>query len=133
MSQNESPHAGKTVRCGTALDDDGDPAPDDANPGKFPSVCDTELTFEEHGRYVSSLPGSVRDRFQQSALRFDCPECGGVTWVCPVCSDEDDNTPPGWFRGDSTGDQLACHNCNAQEAARQRQEPSFGRGRRGRY
>lgn len=118
-------HTGKTVRCfhdADSVEADIDDVDDDP----------TELTFEEHGRYVQHLSGAddrgtdLRDRFQQSALRFDCPDCGRTHYVCPVCSepdDSDDNSPPGWFRGDSTGDQIACHNCNAKEAARQTRSP----------
>lgn len=120
-----SAHNGKTVRCyhdddapGIDVDLDVD---DDLEP--------TELTFEDHGTYVQNLGGTddrgtdLRDRFQQSALRFDCPDCGRRHFMCPVCSDPDENTAPGWFRGESTGESLACHNCNAAEAARQRRSP----------
>lgn len=123
-------HSGKTVRCGGELtDEEGEPLvreqelpdnhPDAPGTHEVVQRCDTILEYDEHGRYVSSPPASVRDRFESSALRFDCPDCGNTTWVCPVCSDEDDNSPPGWFRGESTGEQIACHNCNAKEAARQ--------------
>jgi hypothetical protein len=107
-----SAHDGKTVRC-YAMDDDG-------------NRCDSLVSFEEHGRYVSSLSGTdshgtpLRDRFESGALRFQCPECGEVHYRCPVCTDPDDRSPPGWFVGDSSGEQLACHNCNDRAATRQR-------------
>jgi hypothetical protein len=110
-------HDGKVTTCHHPNDDDLDEP--------------TEVNFADHGSYVRSPHGKdrhgtdLRDRFDQSALRFDCPTCGVTTWVCPVCSDhldpsvEDAHHAPGWFYGDSTGDALACHNCNSQEAARQ--------------
>jgi len=114
---SDRPHAGKAVVCRHPDDDSIDNT--------------TELTFEEHGRFVSSPRGEdrhgtpVRSRFESSALRFNCPDCGVVRWVCPVCSDHLDpddtgaHNAAGWFYGESTGDALACHNCNAKEAARQ--------------
>lgn len=111
-------HTGKQLTCRHPDDD---------------SIDDlTTLDFDRHGRYVQSPRGedrhgtALRDRFEQSALRFDCPDCGATRWVCPVCSDhlKDDadrnaHRAAGWFYGESTGDALACHNCNAAEAARQ--------------
>jgi len=111
-----SAHNGKTVRC---FHDDADDV--DAEP--------RTLTFEEHGKYEQHLSGedhhgtALRERFEAAALRFRCPDCGRDWHTCPVCSepdDTDDNTPAGWFRGDSTGDQIPCHNCNQQEVAAQR-------------
>ena len=69
-----SAHNGKTVRCRHDSDDGDDSI--DQKP--------TMLTFEDHGRYVQHLHGKSQDRFgnrlddrfQQSALRFDCPDCG---------------------------------------------------------
>jgi hypothetical protein len=109
-----SAHVGKTVVCSH----DDSPDIDDL----------TELTYEDNGRFVSTPRGEdhygtdLRHRFESSALRFDCPDCDRTFWVCPVCSepdDSDDNSPAGWFVGESTGDQIACHNCNQAEAARQ--------------
>jgi len=121
-----SAHNGKTVRCFHDDRDDLDVDIDDTD------ADPTSLTFEEHGRYVQHLSGAddrgndLRDRFQQSALRFDCPNCGRRHFMCPLCSepdDSDDNSPVGWFRGDTTGEQIACHNCNQREVARQRRTP----------
>lgn len=106
---SQSAHAGKRVRC---VAETGD-----TNEHGNPVLCETTLTFEEHGRFVRSDPRP--DGFEAAALRFDCPECGAERWLCPVCSEQDENSPPGWFRGESTGDLIACHNCNAAEAARQ--------------
>lgn len=126
------PHSGKRMRCGGELLDENDEPitrgqqlpenhPDAPGTQEVTQCCDTELNYDEHGRFASSVPGRVRDRFEASALRFDCPDCGNVTWMCPICSDQDDNAPPGWFYGESTGEQIACHNCNATEAAMQQQ------------
>lgn len=119
-------HAGITVRCPGEV---GEPeeTEQEFSDGTTRTVkqvprCQTKLTWEEHGQFVRTPPGEVRDRFEQSALKFTCPDCGHVTWKCPVCSDPDENTPPGWFRGEDTGEQLPCHNCNAEEVARQRME-----------
>jgi len=118
-----SAHNGKTVRCFHDDRDDLDVDIDDTDAD--PAV----LTFEDHGRYVQHPSGTddrgtdLRDRFQQSALRFDCPDCGRTFWMCPVCSDPDDTSAPGWFRGESTRELIACHSCNATEAARQKRTP----------
>lgn len=77
------------------------------------------LTFEEHGSFVRSPPRDLG--FESAALRFDCPECEQVHWMCPVCSDPDDHSPAGWFRGESSGETLPCINCNQEEiSARKR-------------
>jgi len=130
MSDDESVHADLTIHCRAELtDDDGEPIENDHGNQE---VCDTELLYRDHGRYVTHPRGEDRrgaqltDRFTQSALKFSCPDCGAATWVCPVCSEDGDNTPPGWFRGDSTGDQLPCHNCNMEEVQRQRRDPHSG-------
>lgn len=107
-------HAGKSVNCYGPLDDDDD------------NHDQRTLTYEENGRFVRSPPSDAG--VESSALRFDCPECDRVVWVCPVCSEhlkDDADNPhhaPGWFYGDSTGEAIACHNCNAAEAARQSRE-----------
>ena len=131
---SDSAHAGKAVRCSSVLtDDDGEPiteehdvqdpnAPDGATV-EVEQRCDTELNFTDHGRFVSSPRGEARDRFEAAALKFTCPECGGVTYMCPICSeppDSDDNSPAGWFRGESTGEQIPCHNCNQREIQERR-------------
>ena len=121
MVDSDSTHADSTLRChGDVTDDDGEPIMNDHG---HPQTCGTELTGEDHATFVRSPRGEdshgqrLEDRFQQDALRWDCPDCGATLWTCPVCYD--DRGGPGWFVGDSTGDMLACHNCNAQEAARQ--------------
>lgn len=104
----DDPHAGKTVSCFGGQDGDHDRE---------------ELTFEKHGRFVSTPPGDVRDRFESSALRFDCPECERTFWVCPVCSDESDRSPGGWIDSENERghfEQIPCHNCNQEEVAAQR-------------
>lgn len=120
----ESAHAGKTVHC-RHPDDDSIEDPDQ-----------TELTFESHGQFVSSPRGDdrhgtpVESRFESSALRFDCPDCDAVRWVCPICSDHLDpsndgaHKAPGWYYGEFTDSALACGNCNQEEAARQAREPT---------
>lgn len=94
-----SVHVAKTVSC-TTVNDDGD-------------VCMTQLDYPTHGRYEKSLRGDRRDKFEQSALVFTCPDCGGETAMCPVCSDPSDNSPGGWM--DTTGEAIPCHNCNMEE------------------
>jgi len=106
-------HEGKTVRCGGELaTDEGDR-----------SHCDKKLTFEEHGQFVSS--GYPRDRFEGAGLRWDCPDCGNVLWTCPICTDDDDRSPAGWIDSENERgefEQIPCHNCNAEEVARQRRQ-----------
>lgn len=106
-----STHNGKTVTCHGPLDDDAE-----THEG-------VTLTFEDHGRFVRSPPRS--EGFESSALRFDCPECGRTVWVCPVCSDHlkdgaDAYRAPGYFRGETSGEVIPCHNCNQSEVAAQR-------------
>jgi len=130
MVSADSVHAELQIRCGARLtDDDGEPIENDHGNQE---VCSAELTGTEHARFVQSPRGEDRhgtrlqERFTQSALKFTCSDCGAATWVCPVCSEDGDNTPPGYFRGDSTGDQLPCHNCNMEEVQRQRRDPHNG-------
>lgn len=104
-----NPHDGKTVTCYGHDHDEHDRR---------------ILTFEEHGRFIRSAPGDTG--FEASGLRFKCPECGRVQWWCPVCSD---SSPPGWFRGESTGKMLPCHNCNQSEVAAQRAREGKRAGR----
>jgi hypothetical protein len=117
-----SVHNDKTTRCYHDSTDDVDIDVDD-------DLQPTTLTFEDHGRYVKHPNGvddrgtRLRERFTHSALRFDCPDCKRRHYMCPVCSDPDEHTPPGWFYGESTGKQLACPCCNAAEAARQKRSP----------
>lgn len=124
-TMSKSAHAGMEINChAERTDEEGEPILNDHG---NPELCDAVLNWNDHGRYVQHPRGEDRngtrleDRFEQSALRFDCPDCGAVHWRCPVCSDE--GGAPGWFRGESTGDMLACHNCNAKEAARQQRSP----------
>lgn len=111
--------------------------------GDDAGICATELTYDDHGRYVKSPLGedrhgtALRERFDAAALRFDCPECGVALWTCPVCTDHLLDDPDGrtcsasgWFIGESTGVRIACHNCNQREAMRQTRETRAGRGGR---
>ena len=77
-------------------------------------LCETTVTYEDD--YVGMVP---HNSMEGKALRLRCPECGKNHDVCPVCEGG------GWYRGESTGKQLACHNCNAGEAARQDRDPFF--------
>jgi len=111
--------------CGAQLDEkmtktiepgDHPNAPDEPQEVETFKHCQETLTFAEHYqgmRHVEGYGAKVH------ALR--CPTCGEVHGVCPVCTDEEG--APGWYRGESTGEMLACHVCNQQEYARQLQEP----------
>ena len=87
-------------------------------------VCQTELSEEEHGHFMKNPRGEDRwgnrleDRFQMGCIRLTCPNCGTVHHVCNMCHDA--AFPNGYYRGESTGDRLACDNCNQREAQRQR-------------
>jgi len=122
MVDSDSVHADLELRCGAKLtDDDGEQILNDHG---YPAVCDTTMNGADHATFVRSPGGTdrhgtpLRERFTRDALKFRCPDCGAVKWACPVCSGEDGG--PGWFVGESSGDRLACHNCNEREAARQR-------------
>lgn len=62
-----------------------------------------------------------------------CSNCEEIL-PCPVCQAdeypdnvvESDTCPAGWFRGESTGDCLACHFCNIEEAQRQKRSRGGG-------
>lgn len=121
MVTKHSEHADSTLRCHADLtDDDGEPI---ENEHGYPKQCGTEMTGSQHATFVRSPRGEdshgqrLEERFTASALRWDCPSCGATLWTCPICFDT--SGPPGWFRGESSNQQLACHNCNAKEAARQ--------------
>lgn len=130
-------HSGKTVRCTNDLtDENGDPVLEetetidprpDAEPVvrtiEVPEMCGRELTFDEHGTF-EPRPSSpdARRMFEGAVLRFDCPDCGGRVWMCPVCSDPDEHTPAGWFYGEASDETIPCHNCNMAEVGRQRRE-----------
>lgn len=125
-----SAHNGKTVRCYHDSTDEVD-TDVDAEP--------TTLTFEDHGRFVSTLAGTddrgtrLRDRFQMSQLIFECPDCPRTHHRCPICTEPDDsqdNTATGYFRGEDTGDALPCNNCNQEEIARRRKQHGHA-GKRG--
>lgn len=73
-----------------------------------PEICDTELTYEDDYVGLARKP-----EWEGKALRLKCDECGSHTHVCPVCHGG------GWYRGESTGKQLACHVCNTREYRRQ--------------
>lgn len=100
---------------------------DEQNEHGNQKVCDTELSEEEHGQFLKHPRGEDRfgnrleDRFQMGCIRLTCPDCGTVHHVCNMCFDADGAN--GWYRGESTGEMLACDNCNHREAARQRQDP----------
>lgn len=109
MAESNDPHAGLEVRCGGELtDDDGEPI---TNEYGNQMRCDRTLEWADHGTYTKHPP---RDSgFEAGALRFECPDCGNVTFVCNICSNDD--AAPGWFRTDSDGAPMPCHNCNQQE------------------
>lgn len=107
-------HDDHEIRCGAKLmDDDGLPKLDENGNQKR---CDTTIRYEDHGTYLQHVPSDLRDRYEAAALKLVCPACGEVHYRCPVCAD---SKTPGYFRGETTNDLIACHNCNAQEAARQ--------------
>lgn len=121
MVDSDSVHADSTLTChGTLTDEDGEPI---TNENGNPKTCNTQLNGEDHATFVSNPRGEdnygvdLRDRFTRDGVRWDCPNCGKTHWTCPVCYDEDGAN--GWFRGESTGELIACHNCNEKEAARQ--------------
>jgi predicted RNA-binding Zn-ribbon protein involved in translation (DUF1610 family) len=110
-----SVHDDLEIRCGAELQyDDGETV---LNKHGNPERCDATIRYEEHGTFLSSVPADLRDRYEAAVLKLVCPACGEAHYRCPICTDADG--APGWFRGESTGEMLACHNCNAQEAARQ--------------
>lgn len=70
--------------------------------------CNTTVTYVDH--YV----GLRRKReFEGKALGLKCPECGKLHKVCGVCHGG------GWYRGEQTNKNLACHVCNTREHQRQ--------------
>jgi hypothetical protein len=70
--------------------------------------CGTTVTYED------DYKGMVRQEgWEGKGLRLRCPDCGTNHTVCPICHGG------GWYRGESTGNMLACHCCNPSEAARQ--------------
>ena len=72
--------------------------------------CGTDVTYEDH------FKGLVRRQgWEGQALRLRCPDCGKNHTVCPVCHGG------GWFRGESTGQMMACHVCNTREYQREQQ------------
>lgn len=93
-------HEGLTVYC---REETGE-----TNESGHPEMCSTELTYEEH---YSGL--AHKKEWEGKALRLECDECGSSNLVCPVCHGG------GWYRGESTGKQLACHVCNTEEHMRQ--------------
>lgn len=139
MSKNDSAHAGKTLRCsGVLTDDDGEPItreqelpenhPDAPGTHEVEQYCGAELNWTDHGRFVSSPSGEARKRFEASALRWDCPECGNTQWTCPVCTDPDDRSPAGWIDSENERgefQQIPCHNCNQKEVAERRRRGTY--------
>lgn len=83
--------------------------------------CGATVSYPE--QYVTiERPRDEAYEHMERALKFRCSECGAVHHRCPVCT-TDDATPAGWYEGESTGKQLACHLCNEQEYAAQQQDP----------
>jgi hypothetical protein len=139
-TDDQDPHAGLSFRCGGILtDDDGEElteeVPTDArhpdHPGsrrivEKPVRCETTLKYPDH--YQRQVKGrEAREAgYQNAAMRFVCPDCGNVAYRCPICSDGEG--PSGWFRGESTGEQIPCHNCNQHEIqARRRHHGHAGK------
>lgn len=85
----------------------------------YNSVCDTKLNGNE-GEFINNPRGKDRDgnkleeRFEMGCIRLTCPECKTVHYICNMCGGD------GWYRGDSTGNRIACDNCNLMESERQR-------------
>lgn len=78
--------------------------------------CDAELTFSENYAGMRHMPN-----YEGKVHALKCPKCGELQGVCPLCTGEDGG--PGWYRGESTGDMLACHVCNHREYVAQRRDP----------
>jgi len=78
-------------------------------------MCDNILTYDEH------FVGLVNKRdWEGDGLKLKCDECGNGKVVCPVCHGG------GWYKGESTGKQLACHVCNTRRYQEQvRQENGY--------
>jgi hypothetical protein len=79
-----------------------------------PETCETTVTYEDDYSGMVSKRG-----YEGRILRLRCPECNMAHDVCPVCHGG------GWFRGESTGEMLACHVCNQAEYAAQMADPYF--------
>jgi hypothetical protein len=75
------------------------------------------------------IHGGVSDRAGRGGNR-ECSSCGAHL-PCPVCcpgeypdrNADSDPAPAGWFIGETTGEQLACHFCNHRERVRQQRQP----------
>lgn len=100
-----------TFRCYNQIETDDEDEP--------VTACDTEITEPDHK--VGMVRTEAREHGMEQALKFICPGCGKAHFICPVCFDAEGST--GWFRGESTGKMLACHNCNQREYERQRRDP----------
>jgi len=80
MVSSDSVHADTRIVCGATLtDDDGTEL---LNEHGHPQSCGTDLRGDQHATYVKHPRGKdrngtdLRHRFEQSALRWDCPNCG---------------------------------------------------------
>lgn len=113
MVSDNSVHSDLTVHCGNELDD-----------GEH---CNRTVDADSRGRYINHPRGEDRhgnrleDRFEQSALRLTCPDCGANTWVCPMCAD--DTAGPGYFG--AGGEAQPCPNCNQAEVQRRRRHKGY--------
>lgn len=87
-------------------------------------LCHTELTKRKHGQFTRNPRGEDRhgnrlsERFSMGCIKLTCPECSTDHYLCNMCAG-DDQTPPGWYIGDSTKESIPCDNCNSAEVARQ--------------
>jgi len=116
----DNPHADYETRCTTVVGtqmQEQQTAPDgEVREVETNEHCGTTLTYADHYVGMAGTTTARQEGYEQDALKFRCPDCGELEYRCPICSD---SGQPGWFRGESTGDMLACHNCNAAEAQRQ--------------
>jgi len=119
--QNSSPHSDLEFDCPATLDQTEevmmiDRESGEKRPVEQPKRCRATITYDDHYVGMSSHTEARKQGYEGKALKFRCPDCGEITLLCPVCADS--NTP-GWYRGESTGEMLACHNCNHEEYVQQ--------------
>jgi DNA-directed RNA polymerase subunit RPC12/RpoP len=122
-TDESNPHAGLEFTCPTKV---GEPQTRTVEHGDgetheetYRERCGTTLTYEDDYIGMARTTEARKNGYEETALKFRCPDCGDISYRCPICAD---SNRPGWFKGESSGDLLACHNCNAKEAARQRKE-----------